>query len=108
MSRFLLGLLLALSCADAFAAALVPVPNPSQPTLPVPGLEVNKGQAKAGILFLGRGNGDTGSIAVTAQAVLYSPVGATLGLVASNPNSAVSFPTPSPVSSTHTPVRTNG
>jgi hypothetical protein len=93
---------MALACAVAHAAALVPVPAPPQPTLPVPGLEVNKGQAKAGILFLSRGNGNTNisaqgsSIAVTAQSVLYSPLGATLGLVAGNPNPSLSFSNPLP------------
>jgi uncharacterized protein (TIGR03437 family) len=88
--------LLALSCLVANAAALVPVPTPPLPSLPDVGLEANKGQAKPGILFLSRGNGDTGSVAVTAQAVLYSPLGATLGLVSSNPNPTVSFSNPLP------------
>lgn len=61
-------------CATANGAALVPVPT-LQPNLPVAGLEHNRGQAKAGILFLSPGNG---SIAVTAQSVLYSPLGVNL------------------------------
>ena len=72
----------------ARAAALVPVPAPPQPPAPVPGLEANRGQAKAGILFLIPES--SGSIAVTAQSVLYSPVGVSLSLVASNPNPTVS------------------
>jgi hypothetical protein len=96
MSLFHLGPLLALSCVVANAAALVPVPTPPQPSQPVVGLEPDRGQAKAGILFQSRGDGNTGSIAVTAQAILYSPLGATLGLVASNPNPAVSFSNPLP------------
>lgn len=50
---------------------------------------MNQGQAKAGILFLYRGAKN--SLAVSAQSVLYSPVGAVLSLVASNSNPAVSF-----------------
>jgi uncharacterized protein (TIGR03437 family) len=87
--RFLrwIGVLLAF-VPGASAAGLVPVaPAPPQPALPPAGLEVNQGQAAAGILFLCRGAG----LAVTAQSALYSPLGATLVLVASNPNPAVSF-----------------
>ncbi len=84
---------LALSCAAADAAALVSVPTLPQPSLPVTGLEANKGQAAAGIFFLSPGNP---SIAVTAQSVLYSPLGISLTLVASNPNPAVSFSDPLP------------
>ena len=84
--------LLALAPA-AFAAALVPVPTP-QPALPAAGLEVNLGQAKAGILFLCPGA--NGSIAVTAQSVLYSPLGAALNLVASNSDPPVNFTDPLP------------
>ena len=83
-----------LTCEVARAATLVPIPTVPQPTLPPAGLEANKGQANANILFLSPGNG--GSIAVTAQGVLYSPLGATLALVASNPNPAVSFSDPLP------------
>jgi uncharacterized protein (TIGR03437 family) len=85
-------LVLALSCALADAAALVPVPT-VQLSLPVAGLEPNRGQAKAGILFLSAGGT---SLAVTAQSVLYSPLGAVLSLVASNPNPTVSFADPLP------------
>ena len=81
---FLVGLISAAS-----AAALVPVPTPPQPALPPAGLEVNQGQAKAGILFLWRGANN--SLAVEAQSVLYSPVGAALSLVGSNSNPAVSY-----------------
>lgn len=93
------SMLLAFSCAVANAAGLVPVPTPPPPSLPVVGLEANKGQAKTGILFLSRGNGDTdvfaagNSIAATAQGVLYSPRGATLGLVAENVEYAGAAPT---------------
>jgi hypothetical protein len=45
---------------------------------------MNQGQAKAGILFLC--TGATSSLAVTAESVLYSPLGVALNLVASNPN----------------------
>jgi len=85
-------LAVALSCALADAAALVAVPT-LHPSLPVVGLEPNQGQTKAGILFLSPGGT---SLAVTAQSVLYSPLGATLNLVASNPNPAVSFSDPLP------------
>ncbi len=82
---------LTISCAIAQAAALVPVPTPTAQTLsPAAGLEKNQGQSKAGILFLSPG------IAVTAQSVLYSPLGATLALVASNTNPTVSFADPLP------------
>jgi uncharacterized protein (TIGR03437 family) len=90
MSRIVSVLpVVALSYIAARAAALVPVPTVSQPSLPAPGLEANKGQASAGILFLSPGSNS--SIAVTAQSVLYSPLGATLTLVASNPNPMLSF-----------------
>ncbi len=86
--------ILALCCAAARAAALVPVPSSPQPLLPAPGLEANQGQAGAGILFLSRTT--TSSIAVTAQSVSYSPMGATLALVSSNPNPTVSYSDPLP------------
>jgi len=82
----------ALSCAVAGAAALVPVPS-LKPYLPVAGLEPNRGQAEAEILFLSRG---IPSLAVTAQSVLYSPLGVRLSLLASNPNPAVRFADPLP------------
>ena len=82
----------ALSCAVAGAAALVPVPS-LKPSLPVAGLEPNRGQAEAEILFLSRG---IPSLAVTAQSVLYSPLGVRLSLLASNPNPAVRFADPLP------------
>lgn len=98
MSRWITNLaLVAFSCTAANAAALVPVPSvPAipQPFLPAPGLEANQGQANAGILFLSPVTG--GSIGVTAQSVLFSPLGATLNLVASNPNPTVSFSNPLP------------
>jgi hypothetical protein len=81
-----------LSCAVASAAALVPVPSPGN--LPAVGyLEPNGGQAKPEILFLRRG---TSSLAVTAQSVLYSPLGVRLNLVASNSNPTVRFTDPLP------------
>ena len=51
-------------CSVAEGAALVPVPTPTpfRPSLPAAGLEVNRGQAKAGILFLSPGGA---SMAVT-------------------------------------------
>ena len=85
-------LALVLSCAGAGAAALVPVPT-LQPTLPVAGLEANYGQAQPGILFLSPGGN---SLAVTAQSVMYSPQGATLTMVASNPNPTLGFIDPLP------------
>ena len=85
---------LAWFCAAAWPAALVPVPPPPQPTLPPAGLEANQGQAKAGILFLARGS--SASLAVTAQSVVYSPLGGALTFVASNPNPTVSFSDPLP------------
>ncbi len=89
-----------LSCVIAHAAALVPVPTLQPPTLPAAGLEPNHGQANAGTLFLSPGNT---SMAVTAQSVLYSPLGASLSLVASNPNPTVSFSDPLPgVANTYT------
>ena len=96
MSTFISSLLaIALSCAAADAAALVPVPTPtSPPSFQVVGLEANQGQANAGILFLIPGGGS--SIAVMAQSVLYSPLGATLSLVGSNANPTVSFSDPLP------------
>jgi len=95
MSSFLSRLLtLALVSTVAEAAALVPVPTPTAQTLlPAAGLEMNQGQAKAGILFLIPGYG---SMAVTAQSVMYSPLGASLALLASNPNPTVSFADPLP------------
>jgi uncharacterized protein (TIGR03437 family) len=90
MSRIVAVLpVVALSCIAARAAALVPVPTVSQPSLPGAGFEANRGQANAGILFLSPASGS--SIAVTAQSVFYSPLGATLTLVASNPNPMLSF-----------------
>ena len=58
------------------------------------GFRAKKGQANPGILFLARGNG--ASAGVTAQSVLYSPLGAALDLLASNPNPAVSPSNPLP------------
>lgn len=90
MSRLIMSLVvLVFSCAAANAAALVPVPALPRPFLPAAGLEANQGQASAGILFLSPAS--AASIAVTAQSVLFFPLGATLNLVASNPNPAVSF-----------------
>jgi uncharacterized protein (TIGR03437 family) len=87
MFAFRLGLVWLLSCAVAGAAALVPVPGRGD--LPsVWYLEPNGGQAKPDVLFLHRG---TPSLAVTAQSVLYSPLGVRLNLVASNSNPTVSF-----------------
>ena len=77
----------AVSCAVADAAALVPVPG-LKLSLPLAGLEPNGGQAKAEILFHSRGGS---SLAVTAQSVLYSPLGVRLSFLASNPNPAVRF-----------------
>jgi uncharacterized protein (TIGR03437 family) len=97
MSRSITNLvLLAFSYAAANAAALVPGPPlpPQPPFLPAPGLEVNQGQVNAGVLFLSPAS--YGSIGVTAQSVLFSPVGATLNLVASNPNPTLSFSNPLP------------
>ena len=83
---------LALSCAVASAAALVPVSGlTAQPDLAA--LEPNRGQAKPEILFLVRG---TSSMAVTAQSVLYSPFGAALTLVGGNVNPAARFSDPLP------------
>ena len=76
-----------LSCEIAQAAALVPVPRPSSIWL-TGGLEENRGQAKAEVLFLSRGDP---AIAVTAQSVLFSPLGARMSFVAGNPNPAVRF-----------------
>ncbi len=86
-------LALALSCGVSDAAALVSVPT-LQPMLPAAGMEPNRGQTKAGILFLIPGS--TSSMAVTSQSVLYSPLGVTLGLVASNSNPMVGFADPLP------------
>jgi len=79
-----LGVLLA---SLASAAALVPVPTPKVP-LPVAGIEVNQGQAKPEILFLGRG---TSQSAVTAQSVLFSPSGVRQTLVGGNLNPVVRY-----------------
>lgn len=79
------------AASAACAAALVPIPTPQLPP-PVYGLEVNKGQAPSGILFLNRSAG----MAYTATSILYSPLGASLSLVASNPNPTVSFSDPLP------------
>lgn len=84
---------LILSCAIAGAAALVPVPGPKAPALPLAGFEANRGQAKPEVLFLSRGNPN---LAITAQAILYSPLGVRLGFVASHPNPAVRFTDPLP------------
>ncbi|HWC96085.1 MAG TPA: hypothetical protein VG456_05035 [Candidatus Sulfopaludibacter sp.] len=91
MQLLLAGLLLAFSAADA--ANLVPVVTPPPLVLPA-GLEANKGQATPGILFLARGG--SASTAVTAQSILYSPLGVSLNLLASNPNPAMSFSNPLP------------
>ena len=80
------------SCAVAAAAALVPVAGPKGP-FPTAGLEPNRGQAKPEILFLARGYT---SLAVTAQSVLYSPLGVRLIYVASNPNPAARYSDPLP------------
>jgi uncharacterized protein (TIGR03437 family) len=93
-SHLSLVVTLSLSCAIAEAAALVAVPTPPQPALPIIGLEANQGQATAGILFLIPGI--SSSMAVTAQSVLYSPIGATLSLVAGNSNPSLSFSDPLP------------
>lgn len=75
----------------AGAAALVPVPGAN---LPLPAaLEPNRGQANGEILFLKRG---TSSLGVTASAVVYSPFGVRLTLLASNSNPAVRFTDPLP------------
>jgi uncharacterized protein (TIGR03437 family) len=97
MSRSIKTLVvLALFYTAANAAALVPVPAMPQPFLPAAGLEANRGQANTGILFLSPAPPSAPSIAVTAQSVLFSPLGATLNLVASNPNPTVSFSNPLP------------
>lgn len=83
---------LAVSCAVAGAAALVPVPGPKIP-ISVAGLEPNRGQAKAEILFLRKGEP---SLAVTSQSVLYASRSVRLNLLASNPNPAVTFADPLP------------
>jgi hypothetical protein len=80
--------------SGASATGLVSIQTATQPSLPAAGLEVNQGQAKAGILFLCRNK--TSSLAVEAQSVLYSPLGAALSLVASNSNPAVRFSDPLP------------
>jgi uncharacterized protein (TIGR03437 family) len=93
MSRSLTNLsVLASFCAVAWPATLVPVPTTPQPSFPVAGLEANRGQANAGILFFSPALGS--SIAVAAQSVLFSPLGASLNLVASNPNPTLSFSDP--------------
>ncbi len=56
---------MALAGAWVRAAALVPVPTTAAPAFPALGLEANKGQAKAGVLFLSLSS--RGGIAVTAQ-----------------------------------------
>lgn len=85
-------LALAWSCAAASAAALAPVPTMKLP-LAVAALEPNGGQAAPRILFLSRG---ASSIGVSAQAVLYSPLGVSFALVAGNSNPAVKFADPLP------------
>ena len=83
---------LSFACELACAAALVPVPGAPVP-LPVGGLEPNRGQAKPGILFLNRG---LVNVAVTAQSILYSPLGVQQTFVASNSNPTVSLLDPLP------------
>jgi len=85
-------LALVLPCGSIAAVTLVPVPT-LQPMLPAAGLELNKGQAPPGVLFLSRG---TNSLAVMSQAILYSSSGITLALVASNPNPMVGLSDPLP------------
>ena len=85
-------LVFTLSCSVAHAAALVPVPD-LKTTLPAAGLELNRGQAKAEILFLSRGGT---SLAVTAGSILYSPLGVRLSFLMSNSDPAVSFLDPLP------------
>jgi uncharacterized protein (TIGR03437 family) len=93
MLQCILRLLLFTACCGvASAAALVSVPGPKG-GLPTAGLEVNRGQAKPEILFVSRG---IDSLALTAQSVLYSPLGVRLSFVASNLNPRVSFLDPLP------------
>ena len=77
----------ALSCSIASGAALVPVPPLAYPQLAA-GLEPNRGQAGPDGLFVTRG---TPSFVVSAQSVLYSPLGVQLTLLGSNANPAVRF-----------------
>jgi hypothetical protein len=84
--------ILNLSCGMVSAAALVPLQVLKSP-LPVAGLEVNRGQAKPEILFLSRG---ISPVAVTAQSIVYSPLGVRQNFVASNPNPEVRFFDPIP------------
>ena len=58
-----------LASSFARAAALVPLPRPAY-SVPLAGFEANRGQARPDILFLNRGSSN---LAVTAQAVLFSP-----------------------------------
>jgi uncharacterized protein (TIGR03437 family) len=89
---FKVVLILLAAAAAARPAALVPAPHPNY-ALPPSGLEVNRGQAASGILFLARGQ--TG-VAVAAQSILFSPLGVRMNLVASNPDPAVRFSDPLP------------
>lgn len=79
------------SLAIAPAASLVPLPA-SNVTLPVYGLEVNRGQAKPAILFVAAG----AQLAVTSQSVLISPLGLAQNLVSGNPTPAVRYLDPLP------------
>ncbi|MEP7365154.1 MAG: hypothetical protein ABI972_18025 [Acidobacteriota bacterium] len=66
--RFAMG---ALGCQIVFAAALVPYPSGQTP-VGVAGLEANRGQAKADVLFVARAGAN---VAVRAQSIEFSPYG---------------------------------
>ena len=87
----LLLVVFAFSCGVASAAALAPLPGPNF-SVPVAGFEANQGQAKPEILFLSRGHG----IAVTAQSILFDPLGARQSFVAGNSDAMVQFIDPLP------------
>jgi hypothetical protein len=82
-----------LTLGAASAARLVPLPDPASTLLPVGGFEANRGQVKPEVLFLHRGSP---SLAVTAQAVLLSPLAARIEFLSSNSDPAVRFSDPLP------------
>ncbi len=82
-----LGIFLTLSWTT-FAAELVKVSD--QPVIPKSiGLEMNHGQSKGEVLFLHRS--DQTNVAVTPQAILYSPLNTQLKIVGGEANPLVTY-----------------
>ena len=87
MTRFSFVWMGASWCHLAGAAALVPLPSFTTPVL-VPGLEANRGQVKADILFVSRGSLN---VAVRGQSVEFAPYGVKQEFPGSRAGGAVTF-----------------